>query len=255
VYLSVKAEPEPDHWDEETSKRYLDYGRYFVPAREQQMRIMVDLLRGLPQPSAILELCCGEGLLAEMLLAELAGFSYFGLDGSDLMLEQANRRLSRFGSRVKLGTFELSDRSWRRQQLTVNAVVSSLAIHHLDGVGKQTLFKDVFAMVDDGGAFIIADMIEPTTNAGRMVAADAWDEVVHQRTLELDGSTKGMDFFIHKGWNTYRFPDPDDIDHPSPLVDQLKWLEKAGFVDIDVHYMQAGHALFSGWKKTEGRTR
>jgi hypothetical protein len=24
---------------------------------------------------------------------------------------------------------------------------------------------------------------------------------------------------------------------------------------IDVHFMQAGHALFSGWEKTEGRTR
>ena len=24
---------------------------------------------------------------------------------------------------------------------------------------------------------------------------------------------------------------------------------------IDVHFIQAGHALFSGWKKTEGRIR
>jgi tRNA (cmo5U34)-methyltransferase len=134
-------------------------------------------------------------------------------------------------------------------------VVSSLTIHHLDGVGKQTLFEDVFTMLASGGAFIIADMIDPTTHAGRMVAADAWDEVVRQRSLELDGSTVGMDFFQQEGWNTYRYPDPDDIDHPSPLVDQLKWLEQAGFVDIDVHFMHAGHALFSGWKKTEGRTR
>jgi len=28
----------------------------------------------------------------------------------------------------------------------------------------------------------------------------------------------------------------------------LKWLEGAGFKGIDVHFMQAGHALFSGWK-------
>lgn len=33
-----------NHWDEETSRRYLDYGRYFVPAREQQMHIVADLL-------------------------------------------------------------------------------------------------------------------------------------------------------------------------------------------------------------------
>ena len=112
----MNTEPGPDHWDEETSQRYLDYGRYFVPAREQQMRIMVDLLRGLLQPCIVLELCCGEGLLAEMLLAELPGATYLGLDGSDLMLEQASQRLSRFGSRVKLGKFELADRSWRRRR-------------------------------------------------------------------------------------------------------------------------------------------
>ncbi len=45
-----------------------------------------------------------------------------------------------------------------------------------------------------------------------------------------------------------RYLDPDDIDKPSRLFDQLNWLEQAGFSDIDVHFMQAGHALFSGWK-------
>jgi len=237
------------HWNEETSKQYLDYGRYFVPAREQQMHIMVDLLKGLPQPSLILELCCGEGLLAEMLLDKHLDSSYWGLDGSALMLEKAGQWLSRFGDRVKLNTFDLADRSWRRLEHPVQAVVSSLAIHHLDGEGKQELFQDVYAMLAQGGAFIVADMVDPATTPGRDVAADSWDEVVRERSLELDRNTAGLDFFQREGWNTYRYPDPDDIDHPSPLLDQLKWLEQAGFVGIDVHFMQAGHALFSGWKK------
>ncbi len=238
-----------NQWDEETSKRYLDYGRYFIPAREQQIRIMVDLLRELPSHSLVLELCCGEGLLAELLLDEFPCLKYFGMDGSPAMLEQAQRRLVHFGKRVKLERFDLADQSWRAPKMAVQAVVSSLAIHHLDGDGKQALFQDVYTMLADGGAFIIADMIEPATSAGRSVAADAWDEVVRQRSLELDGSTAGLDFFLREGWNTYRYLDPDDIDHPSPLFDQLKWLELVGFVDIDVHFMQAGHALFSGWKK------
>ena len=131
-------------------------------------------------------------------------------------------------------------------------MVSSLAVHHLDGDGKQALFRDVYAMLSPGGAFIIADMIEPATVIGRNVAADAWDEVVRQRSLELDGSTTALDFFQQKGWNTYRYLDPHDIDHPSSLFDQLKWLEQTGFVYIDVHFMQAGHTLFSGRKKGKG---
>ena len=237
-----------NQWDEETSKRYLDYGRYFIPAREQQMRIMVDLLKGLHQPSLILELCCGEGLLAEMLLDTIPGSSYRGMDGSAIMLEKAGQRLSRFGERVKLGSFDLVDRTWRKMAGSVQAVISSLAIHHLDRGGKQLLFQDVYAMLTNEGAFIVADMVDPATTPGRNVAADAWDEVVRQRALELDGTTAGLDFFQREGWNTYRYLDPDDIDHPSLLFDQLKWLEQVGFVSIDVHFMQAGHALFSGWK-------
>jgi tRNA (cmo5U34)-methyltransferase len=244
----MKNDSPQNQWDEETSKTYLDYGRYFVPEREGQMRIMVNLLRGIPQPCLILELCCGEGLLAELLLDELPGSTYRGLDGSALMLERAEHRLARFGDRVRLNSFNLADQSWRKLEQLVQGVVSSLAIHHLDGEGKQELFKDVYAMLAPGGAFIVADMIEPATSVGRNVAAEAWDVVVRERSQELDGNTKGLDFFLREGWNTFRYLDPDDIDHPSPLFNQLKWLEEAGFKDIDVHFMQAGHALFSGWK-------
>jgi tRNA (cmo5U34)-methyltransferase len=237
-----------NYWNEATSRSFLDYGRYFVPEREGQMRIMVDLLQEVPQPNHVLELCCGEGLLAEMLLDELPGATYRGLDGSALMLERARQKLSRFGKRIKLARFDLADRSWRTLDQPMQAVVSSLAIHHLDGEEKRILFKDVYAMLAPGGAFIIADMIEPATPPGRRVAADAWDEVVSRRAMELDGNTERLDFFLREGWNTFRYLDPDDIDHPSPLFDQLKWLEQVGFTGVDVHYLHAGHALFSGWK-------
>jgi len=131
----------------------------------------------------------------------------------------------------------------------VQAVVSMLSIHHLDEEGKQLLFKDVFGMLSCGGAFIIADLIEPASQPGRAVAADEWDDTVRQRSLELDGTTAGLDFFQREGWNTHRYPDPDDIDHPSPLFSQLKWLEQAGFADVELHFFQAGHALFSGWRR------
>ncbi len=238
----------PSHWDEDTSEQYLDYGKCFIPAREQQMHIMIELLRGIPQPSQVLEICCGDGSLAELILDTLPDLSYWGLDGSARMLEKARQRLCCFGERARLGSIELADHSWRRCESPVQAVISSLAIHHLDGSGKQLLFDDVYAMLDHEGTFIIADMIEPTSISGRQVAAVAWDEVVRERALEQDGSAAGLDFFLREHWNTYRYPDPDNIDHPSPLFDQLKWLEQAGFTHIDVHFMQAGHALLSGWK-------
>ena len=244
----MQDENPPTKWDEETSQRFLDYGKYFVPQREEQMSIIVKLLEGLPQPSSILELCCGEGWLAELILKELPWTTILEMDGSQVMLGKARNRLKKYEGRYQLNKFDLADLSWRKLDQPLQAVVSMLAIHHLDGLGKQELFQAVHGMLSVGGAFIIADMVEPANPSGRGIAAEAWDEIVRQRALQLDGNTAGLDFFQREGWNTFRYLDPDDIDHPSRLFDQLKWLEQAGFVDIDVHFFLAGHALFSGWK-------
>ena len=49
----------------------------------------------------------------------------------------------------------------------------------------------------------------------------------------------------------YRYPDPSDtIDKPSTLFEQLTWLAQAGFAEVDVYWVQAGHALFGGRKGT-----
>jgi tRNA (cmo5U34)-methyltransferase len=31
-------------------------------------------------------------------------------------------------------------------------------------------------------------------------------------------------------------------------MDQLEWLELAGFSCVDLFWMRAGHAIFGGWK-------
>jgi len=50
-------------WSEETSQTFLDYGRYFVPAREHQIETVCDLIPASNHPFTVFELCCGEGLL------------------------------------------------------------------------------------------------------------------------------------------------------------------------------------------------
>lgn len=127
------------------------------------------------------------------------------------------------------------------------AVVSSLTIHHLDGQGKQQLFRDVYAMLAYGGVFVIADIVLPATARATAVAADAWDQVVRRRAVELDGTTDVFDSFADEKWNLFRYPD-DPMDKPDTLFDQLTWLAQVGFSSVDVHWMQAGHAIFSGVK-------
>ena len=239
---------DPAGWDEETSRIFIDYGRYFVPERDHQMQIIATLLSYLDGPSVILELCCGEGLLAEVLLDSFPAFTIVELDGSVEMLQRAGERLTRFGNRFQCSFFDLASQAWRKPGFAIHAVVSSLAIHHLTGPQKQELFFDVFRMLGDGGVFVVADLVEPINETGKRLAAETWDEVVRRRSLEIDGNTDAFDFFERERWNTFWYLDPEDIDTPSPLFDQLKWLDQAGFVNVDVHWMLAGHAVFSARK-------
>ena len=175
-----------------------------------------------------------------------------GLDGSAEMLEQARKRLARFENRFHVRAFDLASADWRKPEFPVHAVVSSMAIHHLTGSLKQELFHDVYQMLVEGGALVIADIVEHANEEGERVAAETWDEVVRKRSVEIDGNTAAFEFFEKEGWNTFRYLDPEDIDKPSLLFDQLKWLEQAGFVEVDVHWMLAGHAVFSARKPGSG---
>ncbi len=95
---------------------------------------------------------------------------------------------------------------------------------------------------------VIADLVEPASAAGRAAAAEAWDDAVRHRALELDGALDAFERFREANWNDYSDPSPDPVDKPSRLFSQLKWLEAAGLDDVDVHWMTAGHAIFSARK-------
>ncbi len=49
-------------------------------------------------------------------------------------------------------------------------------------------------------------------------------------------------------WNFYRYPDEDDWDKPSKLHEQLNWIVAAGYDVADCFWMQAGHAIYGGYK-------
>lgn len=237
-------------WEERNSQDFIDYGKYFVPDREIQINCICEVIPPPSESACILDLCCGEGLLTRALLDKFPESHVYGLDGSPKMIAHIEKALAAYGDRFKAKQFDLAANDWREFSFPVHAIVSSLAIHHLDGIEKQTLFKDLASILVPGGSFIIADLTEPVDRFGQKLAADIWDEAVRQRSLDLDGDLRGYDSFCELGWNHYAQsePDPDSIDKPSSLFDQLKWLEQAGFTDVDVFWMKAGHAIFGGRK-------
>src|SRR5919202_514878 len=133
----------------------------------------------------ILELGTGTGQTARRVLERHPGAHLTGIDASPEMLEEARRhfpeadlRVARLEDPLPEGPFDL--------------VVSTLAVHHLDGAGKADLFRRVAAALAPGGRFVLADVVVPER------AADAVVEC-----------TPGFDL-------------------PDSVPDQLEWLEAAG---------------------------
>lgn len=234
-------------WSENDSQKFIDLGRYFVPNRELQIATICDLIPEHDGPFNVLELSCGEGLLAESILQRFPTSIVYGYDLSPAMLQRAQQRLAAYGNRFQTQQFALADDSWRSPAWPVHAVISSLTIHHLDDAGKEALYHDVFRMLAPGGVFVVADLVQPASSLGKRVAERTWDRAVEERALKLDGNTDAAVLFEQEKWNLYRYPDP--VDTPSRLFDQLQWLEKAGFREVDVCWMRAGHAIFGGTKQ------
>ena len=240
-----------ERWNEADSATFLDRGRYYVPERELQIEIITGLLESQPDDMRIVELCPGEGRLTKALLERFTEARVLALDGSEAMRESTRVGAGSHAGRLEVRPFDLTRRDWRGfDGERVNAVVSSLAVHHLEGEEKFILFRDLFGSLAPGGSFVLADLTEPPTALGRRIAAAAWDQEVRRRALQIDGDLNALTAFEADQWNYYAHVDPgaDPVDKPSSLMDQLLWLKKAGFRDVDVHWMKAGHAVMSGRK-------
>jgi hypothetical protein len=71
---------------------------------------------------------------------------------------------------------------------------------------------------------------------------------VKERSIRLRGDLSGFTAFRAARWNHHALEDPDPIDKPAPLLDQLHWLEETGLEKIDVHWSKGGMSLFRGVK-------
>ena len=129
----------------------------------------------------------------------------------------------------------------------VDLIVSSLCLHHLNDAKKQYLYKAAAERLSPRGALLIADLVDPQHPA----LARGWRPISGtptrggrprrsaRRSCSSGSSTTR--------WNHFRFPDASD--QPSALFHHLVWLRHAGFAAVDCCWLNAGHAVFGGFKQ------
>jgi tRNA (cmo5U34)-methyltransferase len=174
----------------------------------------------------VLDLGAGTGLLAAMVVAAHPGARVTLLDGAPGMLEEARRRL---GDEAEYVVGDLGDEPpggpW-------DAIVSALAIHHLDDAGKRALFARAFAALAPGGVLVDAEQV-----LGPTPALDAAYLERHRRAALALGASEG-------GWEAALAR--MEHDRCATVEDQLAWLRDAGFADVDAPWRDGRFAVLAG---------
>jgi tRNA (cmo5U34)-methyltransferase len=168
-----------------------------------------------PAPRSALDLGCGDGRLARVVLdARPSIEKIVAVDASLPMLERARARFSD-DPRVKVREWDLREPIGALGAFEL--VVSGFAIHHLHDDRKQTLLREIAARLRPGGMF--ANL-----------------EVVASPTAELHAAFRAA---IGREED-----DPEDR-----LVDvetQLAWMRAAGLEQVDCIWKWRGFALLAG---------
>jgi tRNA (cmo5U34)-methyltransferase len=169
-------------WDPDT---YLAQMADEIPGYEELQEMVVAATTGV-RGTRVLELGTGTGETALRVRAVHPEASWVGIDSSEPMLARARERipdadlrLQRLEDELPSGQFDL--------------VLSALAVHHLDGTGKQDLFSRVARVLQPGGLFVLGDVVVPPA---------------------------GEEGPIYIDWV---------MDKPDSVDDQLAWLRAAGF--------------------------
>jgi SAM-dependent methyltransferase len=205
--------PAPEWTEPEHVGRYLERADGFPHRAEGEDVLLAHVPRDTRR---ILDLGTGDGRLLALLRADRPGVTGVGVDFSEVMLEAAR---GRFGGAegVELIAHDLAERLPVLGRF--DAVVSSMAIHHLEHERKRSLYAEVFDLLEPGGVFANFEHVASPTERLHAAFFAAIDE-----PLESE----------------------DPSDRTLDVETQLAWLREIGFDDVDCYWKWLEMALLVG---------
>jgi tRNA (cmo5U34)-methyltransferase len=184
-----------------------------LPQRRAGEEALVEVLPESPRRA--LDLGCGDGVLAALLLAARPSIErVLAVDASPPMLELARTRFAE-EPRVEVRSFDLNDSIAGFGAFDV--IVSGFAIHHLEDARKRSLLDEAASQLTPGGCF--ANL-----------------EVVASPTPELHAEFRAA---IGR-----QADDPED--QLVAVEPQLEWMRAAGLEQVDCMWKWRGFALLVG---------
>lgn len=176
---------------------------------------------------AVLDLGCGTGALAAMVADAHPSAGLTLLDGAPAMVEQAAATLG-----ARTADALVQDFTAPLPPGPFDAIVSALAIHHLDDAAKASLYARACAALRPGGVFVNAEQV-----LGATPALDALLWRWHEREARALGATDAE-------WAAA--VERMSHDRCATLDANLAMLREAGLVDVSAHFVDGRFAVIAG---------
>jgi tRNA (cmo5U34)-methyltransferase len=218
-------------WAAETAARERNHGA--------QWRLMARLLPLSEQAGAtFLDLGAGTGAASRAILERHPRSTAILADFSPEMMGAGEAELRPFTGRYRYVEFDMLAGAWPAAiPAAVDAVVTSLCVHHLPDDRKRSLFGEIFRRVRPGGWYLNYD---PVRAADPVITA-TWNRVIDEE--DPDAARK----------RAHRTPEEharyeNHVRYIAPLDTQLEYLRSAGFLGVDVWWKRLDYVIFGGYR-------
>src|SRR6185437_3157455 len=196
-------------------------------SRDAERRVlMAELLPfAAGQPFTFVDLGAGTGAAARTVLDHYSAAHAVLADFSPQMMAQGEVELAPYAGRYTYVEFDLTAAGAWPAAIPdpVDAVISSLSVHHLNDERKQSLFAEIRAHLAPGGWYLNYDPVTPPD----AVVEEAWLRAGDRRDPAAAGKRQ------HRTPEE-QFRYENHVRYMIPLDPQLSFLRAAGFEGVDV---------------------
>lgn len=202
------------------AKTYDSQRKCLIPVFDDFYGIAIDSIQIKDPNPNVLEIGTGTGLFTEMFLKKYPNAKMDLVDIAEDMLNIAKERLK---GNENLNFHLKNIKEFKPEEnKQYDAVISSLAIHHLTNPEKEQLYKKIGECIKLDGIFVNAEMIAGETEYLNKMYEDWEIKIAIDAKLDEEGEKRALERM--------------NLDIKAPISKQLNWLENAGFSHADCIY-------------------
>ena len=238
--MSNPADTNAEIWQsEEIVREWVREAEAQERRRAEQRLLMAELLPfGGDEEFTFLDLGAGTGAASRAILARHPRASAILADFSAQMMAAGQAQMEPFAGRYRDVEFDMTAGNWPSAiPARLDAIVTSMCVHHLTDDRKQGLFAEIHDHLAPGGWYFNFDPVSAPDPAVQQI----WERVGDRENPEAAHRRHHLTPEQKARWENH-------VRFIIPLDQQLEYLRAAGFAGIDVFWKKLENVIYGGYR-------